>query len=489
MIAARWMPVLLLLPACALARLHYEMSVIPAKSSGHPTVLSLARESGADIVLITTDGRNRRNLGVYSQVDNRYGPEPDRRYDLPEEVILVDTGTLDGKPVLVLFMRNEARVFDPGSSAGRHLVSFSSMYASPVSGTVPELDIFRDLNGDGQDDFLIPDFDGFSVFIQQASGAFGKVLHVRAPPVVDLSYNDYPSYQPRQVFQCDLTLDGRKDLVVWVNGRFLVHEQTPDGQFREEPLFLTPDVRIDYESMERMSMAMRDEDQSDNHARALYGLSDLDGDGIADLITLSVESRGVFRKTTTYEFHRGARSDEGVRFSPQPDSVISSKGFQFDLQETDLNDDGQIDIVISAVDVGFAKILRALLTGSINIDLDFYVMKEGNYPAEPDFRQGITATFSWSTGDVFYPSVLIADVDGDRIVDLLVQEGGELLKVFSGRVKGSLFSGKADKLEVPVPNDPDLVRLVDLNGDHRKDMLMQHDDGARPGKVVVLVSD
>ena len=57
--------------------------------------------------------------------------------------------------------------------------------------------------------------------------------------------------------------------------------------------------------MEELSVSMRDMDQSDSLSRALIKLRDLDGDGLTDMLVISVKSQGVFRKQTSYQLHRG----------------------------------------------------------------------------------------------------------------------------------------------------------------------------------------
>jgi hypothetical protein len=68
----------------------------------------------------------------------------------------------------------------------------------------------------------------------------------------------------------------------------------------------------------------------------------------------------------------------------------------------DFNNDNQTDMVISAVDIGLGKVLGALVTGAINIDLNFYQMKEGLYAATPDLKRQIKATFDLRSGDFLF---------------------------------------------------------------------------------------
>lgn len=469
----------------------FHISTIHTGNIKSQTVLTafLDNPVNASLIIVTVDRSNQRNLGLYELAGGLYKPQAEIRHKLRSDVILMDVGRIGTQEVLVTFTRNKVWQYDPYTARRRELISISSIYGSPVFGSIPKMDLFRDLNGDGLDDFIIPDFNGFQVFIQNVDGGFNDPVNVYAPPLVEMSYNNnFPWYQPRQSFLSDITLDGRKDLTFWVDNRFSVYRQARDGSFNADPLRINSSVKFDYDGLERMNLAMQDEDQSNNSAKALFQISDFDGDGIPDLVTLSMRSKGVFKKTTTYEFHKGEAGSDRVEFSPVPISRIESNGIQFEMEEQDFNNDGQTDLMISTVKLGIGKILAALITGSIDIDLNFYQMEDGIYPSKPNLKREITATFSLSSGDVFIPSVLIGDVDGDKVLDLLVQEGANKLKIYLGGKDGRLFAKRSVNIEVSMPNEPDLVELADLNSDGKKDIVMRHQAAGEPRKVVIMVS-
>ena len=207
---------------------------------------------------------------------------------------------------------------------------------------------------------------------------------------------------------------------------------------------------------------------------------DMDGDGITDLVTQTVRSEGVLNKSTTLRYYRGrttfpgkAANDRVVRFETRVMSTIESKGFQYEMDMRDLNVDNQIDIVVSSVEFGLTKIIRALLTSSLNIDLSFYRMQQGLYAKKPDSVQEITARFSLSSGEVWLPIVLISDVNGDNIDDLLVQEGDESLAVYCGQRSEKLFAKEAVEVKTVMPRDPGLVSMAAINGDGVRDIILK----------------
>ncbi len=467
----------------------YEISIIETGAVGQQTVLTgfLTNSEVADVVLVTIDAQGQRMLSTFQQHDGQYGSPVVERL-LNRDVVVMDVGHYQGRDTIVGFTRSHAISIDPHTGKETELARISSLYSSPIRDAVPQLDLFTDLNGDGLDDLIVPNFDGFLIHTQRADGSFADAVKADAPPIVEFSFNDYPWYQPRQKFLGDMTLDGRDDVAIWVNDQLRVFGQLADGRFQQQHILIDTGIPVDYGGMDELSAAMRDQDQSDSHTRALVDLADLDGDQLTDLMAISVHSSGVFRKRTTYEIYRGVNLDGQLGFTRKPITRIESRGYQFEAVGKDFNNDGQTDMVISAVDVGIGKILAALVTGSVKIDLNFYLMERGEYSAKPDLRREITATFDLRSGDFFFPSVLIVDCDGDGVEDLLVQQGEEGFNIYRGLGNDRLFSKSSDNIKVHMPSDPELVSIADLNRDGKSDFLMRHESSSGPRKVVILVS-
>ena len=106
----------------------------------------------------------------------------------------------------------------------------------------------------------------------------------------------------------------------------------------------------------------------------------------------------------------------------------------------------------------------------------------------PSISRQVTATFDLSSGDFFYPFVLIADVTGDGLKELLVQDGQDRLRVFEGTDDGSLFARNPINVSLELPNDADLVSLAKLNDDDRLDIVMRIENKNEKGRVTALVS-
>lgn len=401
--------------------------------------------------------------------------EPDaasRTEHLAEDLIFVDEiETSSGKQIALVY-RDEARLLSDSSS----LLKFDSIYNAPVFQSLPHLNVFRDINGDGLDDFLIPSFDGYQASVQLEDGGFSQATTLEGTPLMDMSYNSHPWYQAKTLFVADLTGDGQTDLAFWEASRFVVYPQLADGSFASQPTFVPTSLGLDYDSVDGMSLRFSNQDQSNNSVKVIHSLADYDNDQIPDLMAMSVKSEGVLNKTTTFSLHPGQmRIDDdqaALVFSHEPVSAVQSNGIQYDMLARDLDSDGDLDLMISSVELGVGKIIGALLTSSIKIDLGFYPMIAGSYPAKAATTRNMTASFSLSSGEYWLPTVQLLDHNGDGKVDLMIQDSDVALSLYEANHSDNLFSNKKQTIRVPVPKDPDLIRRMDVNRDGRSDLLM-----------------
>jgi len=478
-----------LFPPASLA-VSYKASTISTGEGGQQTVLAafLSDTNLADLVLITIDKNGRRTISVLTQQAGQYAA-PGSGREIDDDLVIIDVGRYQGRDAIVGFTQSAAFRLNPFTGERTKLADISTIYGSAIKDALPHIDLFTDINSDGMDDLVIPGFDGFLIHTQRPDGSFSAPVNLRAAPIVELSFNDYPWYQPRQKYITDVTLDGRNDVSVLIDNQLHVFPQFDNGQFQPSPIRVDTGIDLDFGGMEELSVSMRDMDQSDSLSRALIKLRDLDGDGLTDMLVISVRSQGVFNKQTSYQLHRGIEVEGKLAFSQEPVTTIESKGYQFEIETVDFNNDSQTDMVISAVDIGLGKVLAALITGSVKIDLNFYQMSEGLYSAKPDLKREITATFDLRSGDFFFPSVMIADANGDGIDDLLIQEGEDQLDVFLGTGDASLFLKSPTVIDVHMPSDPELIGVADLNRDGKVDLMMRHEPSSGSKKVVVLVSE
>lgn len=439
----------------------------------------------SDLVVVNVSEDDVRSMQIYRLTEGKYDNTPHVSILLNPDLIFMDKGNVDGSDQLLFFTESEILKWNPETMGLESVVEISSIYNARLYRSLPKVNLVRDVNGDNRDDVLIPDFDGYWLYLQKEKGGFKDRVKLKLDPVMELSFNKYPLYQNRRLYKGDHDLDGRSDMLFWDGSQLVIFYQKKAAQYQTAPVFYKPQVSMEYETADRISFGSRDQRTS---ATFLYEITDMDGDEIIDMITLSVESKGLFKKKTTYDIYKGQSSSNGVVFSDTPATSIESRGVQFNLVEKDFDGDGQMEVELSAVEIGVGKIISALITGGVSLDLEFYRMQEGIYPTSPIASRKIKAEINFSSGKVFFPSVLTADVSGDGLDDLIVQHRKDKLRIFTGTGDENLFSKKPVTIDLEMSTEPTFLDPQDLNGDGKLDMMMKFtsEEGERGIKTLIF---
>ncbi len=232
----------------------------------------------------------------------------------------------------------------------------------------------------------------------------------------------------------------------------------------------------------------------DMTGRVLHSLTDMNGDGVADLVVFWLEVGSMWSAHSTYEVHFGTPThDGGTAFAPDVGTAIQSDGLPVGMGPHDFDHDGQVDMMFTTIKVGIFKtmgmIIGGILTRSVSLDIELYRMEGGIYPDKPNATRKVKAAVPSETGKkTFFPSVLIGDVDGDGRSDLLVGRSRKELRVFLGVPGPDLFARRPHKVPVAMPTDEEYTWLVDLNNDGKQDLLMHYPSTTEPHRVTMLIA-
>ena len=429
------------------AELTFEQHEVVTGTAKHQTVLTgfLLGGAIADLAVVSIDENNDRHLYIYAFADSTWMQR--RHITLRPGVLFVDVINIGGRDRLITYERGRLNWFDPESVTEHVLVIVPSMIPPP-NDNIPHVDITHDVNGDARADLVVPDSDGFWVFIQTKNSAFADPVKLGPPAEVDRIYDAdeyrHTPWNESRIHEMDYNLDGRSDLVFWNTDHFEVHHQDKHGLFSPVATIFTTDVTFDSDKLTSLAAPYgvrrrrRDHQPTGNlTGRVLHALTDMNGDGTADLGIFSLKGGSLWRMHSSYEVHFGTPTpDGGTVFASDIGTTLQSDGIPFGLEQHDFDHDGQIDMMFTTINPEIFKvigmIIDSLLTGSASRDIKFYRMEGGSYPDKPN-ATGKIKTYPGESGEkAISASMLIGDVNGDRRLDLLLQNGRKELRVFLG---------------------------------------------------------
>ena len=332
----------------------------------------------AELAVVHIDENNNRRLRIYAFSDNTWIPKLDTT--LRPEVLFVDVANIGGRDRLITYERGRLNWFDPDSATEHPLVAVTSNFKPPRGNEIPHVDVTQDVNADDRDDLVVPDADGFWVFIQMSDGVFAEKVKIGTPTemerILGADGYRYDPWSQSRVYEIDYNRDGRTDLVFWDEDHFKVHLQDEIGLFAPKAEGFLTDVAFDSDRFSSLATG-------DMTGKVLHALSDLNGDDIADLVVFKLSGRDISKRSSSYEVHFGAPTpDGGTTFSRDADIAFQSdEKIQIGMGRHDFNRDGQMDLVITTINLEFLKgsvwkSIKGFMGDDIWLGLEFYQMEE-----------------------------------------------------------------------------------------------------------------
>ncbi len=478
----------------------------------------------ADLAVLHIDENGNRRLRIHS---GDGGWEQRLDVTLGPDVLFVDVANIGGRDRLVTYAPGRLSWFDPDSETERPLVAVRSSFTPPREGEIPHVDLTRDLNDDGRVDLVVPGTDGFWVFVQMSDATFADPVQldssIEMSRILGSDGYRYDPWSQSRVHEMDYNHDDREDLVFWTGDNFEVHLQDERGLFASVAETFTTDVAFDSDDLSSLATG-------DMQGKVLHSITDLNSDGVADLVVFSLEGSGLSNKRSAFEVHFGApTADGGTVFAPNVDAAIRSDGIQLGMDRHELDRNGQAGVMFTSIGVdylenSFWKTLKGFMGEDIWLDLEFYPIEGGLFGDTPNATRRIAldgepsgrepgavsldivlrggthesrrTRTSWPRA--FNRPLLIGDVTGDGRTDLLLGRTPEGTDVFVGVAGPELFARQPQGVGVPLPSDGEYTWLVDLNRDGTEDVLLHHppccrlavhpDAAVQPSRVTMLIS-
>lgn len=397
-----------------------------------------------------------------------------RQLPIPDDAQFFNQATLAGfdKPQLVFMGIGGISRLNADASEAQRLVTTESIYRVLDQSRLREADFVVNL-GSGLSDFIVPDFQYTHVYRQQADGSF--VHYALQIPALVQSWQAEPDYKPRKHYLIDADQDGNTDLLFVWQGKFHVFMQQPDGRFATTATVMDWPVPL---STEQEADQRNDAGRSYNgqFIDSLREITDIDGDGIADLVVNREQLTDALERNNAFRVYFGKHTVKGLMFAAEPDTQLTTETSPIEVNIDDINGDGRQDFYIPSTHFGVGTLIRVLLRGSANLDIDFFLLNaDRQYPAKADFRQQATIDVSISNFRFDMPLFELADIDGSGKKSLLVGDGQDTLKLYSQEDK-RLFSRRGKSYDYALPRDARRVKVADLTDNGKDDIILPFDN-------------
>lgn len=352
------------------------------------------------------------------------------------------------------------------------LIKSRSIYTLADPKRLRHSEMVVDINNTGLHDLLIADFTAYHVWLQRKDGSFAH-FQLTVDAFVE-TYENVPRYTPRKPHLMDTNLDGKTDIVFARDDELLVFEQQADGSFPELPNILRPGLAISSDS----EASLRPGDGRDYKGltiNRLFDMTDLDGDGLADIIIRREVFADALEQNYDYLIHYGRVGEAGLYFEKQPDTRINTRGIQFESVFADIDGDGRRDFYTPSAQFGLGMMVRALISGSAGMEVLFYRMRDDrSFNEKPDHTHKTTASISIGSGRVDMPLFQLAGKADTAYKDLWIGEKQQRL-IVNRSDANTLFTRERLQFNVSLPRDGSKARIMDVDNDGQDDLVLPFD--------------
>jgi hypothetical protein len=495
---------------------------------GHYVAEDLDGDGLADLVVFHTKeeaGSGRRWLSVFRQTAHGFSSVAAFRVD-PRAVVF-DVGDAlpapgqeiaflarDGlyayvleknlSPPLPLSPALPLREGHEAGGEGSKLLDVPSIFQVPDPSSLAHFDFLLDLNGDGVQEALVPQFDRCLIYARGPDNGLrqaGAVEMGLAPSVRGLpagrgavGFGVRAGLSTPRLLTLDFNEDRRADLVAVYPDSLCAFFQKADGAFGGPPDQVA-DLRFDRIAAGPATVR-EGSDDDDRERTTVTKVADLDGDGRVDLVALKFSTQnGIFSAETQVQVYFGRKTGDRNLFPGSPDQVLKGSGVQVLTDVGDFDGDGRMDIFVPNIKLGLTQIIQMLLSRTFDVDVYLYFMgKDGRYPASPSYRRSVPVQADFK-GHNTQPVYEIEDLNGDGRLDILTSADVTELEGFYGD-PARIFGKKPDfRFRVKLPRNGERVRALRLNADGRADAVITYErqdeeegEGLR-GLVRVLLSN
>jgi len=467
-------------PAFGAGDIEFHEQLIDAGFHVEQEVLAASLDSSdRHLVIAGRDDDHQPHLAVYALGDPT---RPLLSLEPGSHLMAYDVGRIGDSDSLFFIEPGRITRLDISSGEFSEFARIRSIYGQHRSGQITPIDFIRDVNDDDRDDLVVRDTVGYRIRLQRTDGTLGEEVVLQDSSAMTVSGRSV-NFESRPLVGGNMTADDLPDLAVWRGDVLQIYEQLSDDKFEGKPQMVALDLGLQSEAELRSRQSGFGAVNQDGLVEtSIWRIDDLNGDGMPDILTESLLNKGVFDKENDFRLHLGRRDGDMISYSRAEDALLASSGLQYGLIATDIDGDGRKDLLVRKVRMSFARVIRALLSGNVSLQLHFYRMTdEDTFSEVANYVTKTSVRFSVSSGQVDIPAIQVADFDADGLQDLMMQTDPDSLSFQFGEPGDALFSDDKIDRDVALPRNGDLVSVEDLNDDGRADLVIRYNESDEAG--------
>lgn len=400
----------------------------------------------------------RRFLAVHLGAAQGLAQVPSMRFELPADVVAFAIAELDpasGREFALLTPRG-AYVLRPAAPEAERflrLAELDCLWQLPDPEQLVHWSrAVADLDGDGNDDLLVPGSSGYHLLLQRRAEGQSRYETRFLPLLPPLPLDEGRAALRVTSASANSGLEISLSEALGVTTLVSVDDQVPapflldaDGDRRLEVLaqdesqlqwFPGSPTGPEVQARSLASPVVVDERRAlDVSFASLFG--DVSGDGRLDWVLIAGDQRASKARTQILIHHqRQPTPERPERFVSTPDAVLVIDGFAGDPRLYDLNGDGRIDLSLAALR---PDLLQALTQGSLDrYELEQYIyLNEGGKLSR---RPVLAERLSFRSEDSLPTLEFVRDRSGDKVSDLLWRPEAGKLRLSMVATRGERWS-------------------------------------------------